>query len=574
MSWGFRKSIRVAPGIRINLSRSGVSTSIGGKGFTYNTRGRVTASIPGTGIRFTKNLGGARMSRATASVVSASGRLDANVTAQLSKRELVAHDFARKVHSRTSAALVNYFFSHGVYVLEDDLSEAVTLEDHQTFLESISDEFETTTSAIRLAADIGTISLAEKERAMHALYEIERQCTEHQGEHTQLKDAALALQGAVSSWPSRPGLAGPLIVALCGVTVAYASNVGVGIGVTALALAYGWLTVRSYQRKRAAAIASIDSANQRFDSLLTAEVTPRPSLASSKDFVTSQAAIFAGVAAVAMLAAVVVRFSDQANTGTGDVGSNAPGSSVSTSPPTRAVQLGNGKANLSWLIGKYPSDVVDDRRFKAAFRNVSHVEWKAVRERLVVTNGRAIESKDGFLVGEGCMEHACGSQKATFAINESTGKGDLVVMKTSSSSNSPVFQTYQWQGMPIAQTPLADWKRRSQRDAGATAASSASLPAQATTASFAPSFDCRKARSDAEHLVCGDAELAADDVELAALYAKAKAAASDKTEFKKRTLAQWNYREQTCHDRVCLVRWYEDQKAALSEIVLTGSVGE
>lgn len=44
----------MAPGVRLNVSKSGVSTSIGGKGFTYNSRGRVTASIPGTGIRFTR----------------------------------------------------------------------------------------------------------------------------------------------------------------------------------------------------------------------------------------------------------------------------------------------------------------------------------------------------------------------------------------------------------------------------------------------------------------------------------------------------------------------------------------
>ena len=63
MGWGFRKSIDVAPRIRINLSKSGVSTSIGVKGFTYNTRGRLTASVPGTGIRLTQNLKAVRAGR-------------------------------------------------------------------------------------------------------------------------------------------------------------------------------------------------------------------------------------------------------------------------------------------------------------------------------------------------------------------------------------------------------------------------------------------------------------------------------------------------------------------------------
>ncbi|MGF6877351.1 DUF4236 domain-containing protein [Paraburkholderia sp. MM5477-R1] len=53
MGWSFRRSIKVAPGVRINLSKSGTSMSVGGKGFTYNTRGRTTVSLPGTGIRYT-----------------------------------------------------------------------------------------------------------------------------------------------------------------------------------------------------------------------------------------------------------------------------------------------------------------------------------------------------------------------------------------------------------------------------------------------------------------------------------------------------------------------------------------
>lgn len=53
MALRFRKSIKIAPGLRINLSKSGVSTSIGGKGITANLskRGtRITTGIPGTGI--------------------------------------------------------------------------------------------------------------------------------------------------------------------------------------------------------------------------------------------------------------------------------------------------------------------------------------------------------------------------------------------------------------------------------------------------------------------------------------------------------------------------------------------
>jgi len=36
MSWRFRRSFKVIPGVRLNLSKSGVSCSIGGAPFTVN----------------------------------------------------------------------------------------------------------------------------------------------------------------------------------------------------------------------------------------------------------------------------------------------------------------------------------------------------------------------------------------------------------------------------------------------------------------------------------------------------------------------------------------------------------
>lgn len=56
-----RRSIRLAPGIRLNLSKSGVSTSIGPRGATVNVGGkrgpRATVGVPGTGVSFTEQLG-------------------------------------------------------------------------------------------------------------------------------------------------------------------------------------------------------------------------------------------------------------------------------------------------------------------------------------------------------------------------------------------------------------------------------------------------------------------------------------------------------------------------------------
>ena len=61
MGFRFRKSISTGP-FRINLSKSGVGWSVGGKGLRYGQRagGRsyTTFSVPGTGVSYTT--GGSR----------------------------------------------------------------------------------------------------------------------------------------------------------------------------------------------------------------------------------------------------------------------------------------------------------------------------------------------------------------------------------------------------------------------------------------------------------------------------------------------------------------------------------
>ncbi len=49
----FRRTLKVAPGVKLNFSKSGISTTVGPKGFhfTFGKRGvRRTVSIPGTGV--------------------------------------------------------------------------------------------------------------------------------------------------------------------------------------------------------------------------------------------------------------------------------------------------------------------------------------------------------------------------------------------------------------------------------------------------------------------------------------------------------------------------------------------
>lgn len=115
---------------------------------------------------------------------------------------------------------------------------------------------------------------------------------------------------------------------------------------------------------------------------------------------------------------------------------------------------------------------------------------------------------------------------------------------TSTQSNLPAAQ-------PAANQPASD---------------AAASPLQQT------SFDCAKAKSIPEFLICHDPDLAASDRDLAATYQQAKDAVIDKTAFVERTRKQWNFREKNCRDKDCLTSWYAYQKRVLTKIAQTGDV--
>lgn len=575
MGWGFRKSIKIAPGIHINLSKSGISASLGGKGFTYNTRGRVTTSIPGTGIRYTTSLKGRKSGRRNSHGTSASTGSEYMNTDNLSKREQATQDFVYKVQSRTTNALRQYFISHGVYVEDDDIGEAVKLEAFQPFLNTLAHDLALTTKAIKLAVDIGTVSLAEKEKAMLAVYEMEHKCLAAQGPRGELQTAASALMARVRAWPSAPGFVGPLFAALLGCFLMAVLSVPMGLALTGFALAYGGYKTFSFMRKKTASSQAIKEANEWFQSRLTVEVTPRPAICTSNDYVALKAAASAIVTAVAVIYTVIGYPHHSASNGNGEqatlqsatsaAGSNGVVPAAATATAT-TVNTVRPVPDFSWLVGKYPSDVVNDKRFRSAFNGVSRADWKKFSERLAVVNSSGIQMQDGYLVAQGCKEHECSTEQAAFAVNATSGKGVMLLKQNSNSSGSASVKVFQWPDLPVGVTPLSSW---AQEAAGTGAAPSAQ------TASFQQtSFDCSKAHSDAEHIICSDAELASDDVQLAAIYAKAKAAADDPAAFKERTRAQWNYREQQCHERECLIRWYADQNIALAEIAATGKIAQ
>lgn len=63
MGFGFRKSFKLAPGLKVNLSKRGAGVSLGGKGLTHSIGAsgrRTTVSASGTGLSYTTTHKGSR----------------------------------------------------------------------------------------------------------------------------------------------------------------------------------------------------------------------------------------------------------------------------------------------------------------------------------------------------------------------------------------------------------------------------------------------------------------------------------------------------------------------------------
>ena len=88
-------------------------------------------------------------------------------------------------------------------------------------------------------------------------------------------------------------------------------------------------------------------------------------------------------------------------------------------------------------------------------------------------------------------------------------------------------------------------------------------PSSRSTSRTGPSFNCARAGSVSEKLICSDPELAQLDRELARVYARAKYATSDRAAFRRRQDQEWLKRESTCRDRSCLLSWYSVRREQL-----------
>lgn len=89
---------------------------------------------------------------------------------------------------------------------------------------------------------------------------------------------------------------------------------------------------------------------------------------------------------------------------------------------------------------------------------------------------------------------------------------------------------------------------------------------------FSASFDCAKAHSQIEKMICTDPQLSKLDSELLPIYQKARKANNNSKAFRDNGKKALRWRSKNCKDKACLVQWYQDRKAELLEISQTHSM--
>jgi hypothetical protein len=200
-----------------------------------------------------------------------------------------------------------------------------------------------------------------------------------------------------------------------------------------------------------------------------------------------------------------------------------------------------------------------------------------VADRLL--GGDSVESANakyqlGWLYARLAQEGSAGAERAELRTRAERLYADS--LRTYQAKYGPAHEKTRFaaEGLPALQQPALPPAARSssapsgttaplpqpREVAGQSARAAPPLP-QSPSASAAPgpSFDCAKARSVPEKLICSDAELARLDRELGRVYARAKNAAADDAAFRRQNSEEWRRREATCRDRDCLLGWYANR---------------
>lgn len=202
-------------------------------------------------------------------------------------------------------------------------------------------------------------------------------------------------------------------------------------------------------------------------------------------------------------------------------------------------------------IGKLPSDVVDDVSLNFQFKQLLGNSFEKFYKNISGVSSEVVLIGN-YYFGAGCQAHSCGSEESAFVINKTNGQ--IVSLILSDGNKFSISGVNDIKELP---KPLDDWFVE-KGGLHSTAKKESNVKV---------SFDCSKAKSDAEILICNDVDLSKLDSELAVLYRDAKQKTKCPSCFKEETNNAWKYRESNCHDKDSLIKWYADRTKSLNAII-------
>ena len=121
MGLRFRKSIKIAPGVKLNLGKKSAGISIGGKhgGISYNTRTgtRARVSAPGTGLSYSTKVSGTSKKSGNSSTASATNivGIEKNKWVAFSLCLFLGYFGAHKFYEGKSGMGILYLFTVGLF---------------------------------------------------------------------------------------------------------------------------------------------------------------------------------------------------------------------------------------------------------------------------------------------------------------------------------------------------------------------------------------------------------------------------------------------------------------------------
>lgn len=207
--------------------------------------------------------------------------------------------------------------------------------------------------------------------------------------------------------------------------------------------------------------------------------------------------------------------------------------------------------------------VAADNQFKGKRFEIIGIVYSVTTDILNNVNVALLNPENEFLSPSAALEDSERQKAATLKKGQHislicTGNGDIT---TTAMLNNCVIRNQEHENNSIASTSNKEKTTLQTTE-------STPDPAIVQPDQFAhPSFDCSKARSDAEKLICSDKGLAILDNELASLYKEARNASANKDAFYAENQVEWKNREENCHDKECVLKWYARRKQQLEDVI-------